>query len=157
VTGVQTCALPILAAVGHITAAPYFRSLDSPANQKFLKAYLQKFGSTRDVTSCCEAAYSQVHLFATALEEVGEMDTDLLHEVLLGATFDAPQGPIKIDPDNSHTFLQSRIARVGVTGEFEIENRVKRAIKPDPYLVYPMIHDWSFRTQKVAAGVMKNE
>lgn len=138
------------AGVGHITAAPYFRSINSPANRKFLKAYKRKFGTLRDVTSSCEATYNQMHMFAAALEEVGEMDTDRLRESLLGATFDAPQGPIKIDPDNNHTYLQSRIARVDEAGEFIIENQVLRALKPDPYLVYPGIHDWSFRTQKVA-------
>ena len=140
------------AAVGHITAAPYFRSISSLANRRFLKAYEQKFGSTTDVTSCCEAAYSQVHLFAAALEETGEMDTDCLREALLGEAFDAPQGQIKIDPDNNHTYLQSRIAMVNSEGEFEIDLKVRRAIKPDPYLVYPAIHDWSFRTHKVTAS-----
>ena len=137
------------AAVGHITAAPYFRTISSSANRKFLQAYKAKFGTISDVTSCCEAAYSQMHMFAHALEEVGEIDTDRLHEALLGATFDAPQGQIKIDPDNNHTYLQSRIARVNDEGEFIIQNKVRRALKPDPYLVYPGIHDWSFRTQKV--------
>tara|TARA_R110002049_G_scaffold268597_1_gene445334 strand:- start:13220 stop:14350 length:1131 start_codon:yes stop_codon:yes gene_type:complete len=137
------------AAVGHITAAPYFRTINSPANRKFLKAYKEKFGTVSDVTSCCEAAYSQMHMFATVLEEVGEMDTESLHDALLGQTFDAPQGQIKIDPDNNHTYLQSRIARVDADGEFVIENKLRRSIKPDPYLVYPEIHDRSFRTQKV--------
>jgi branched-chain amino acid transport system substrate-binding protein len=140
------------ASVGHITAAPYFRSISSVANRRFLKAYEQKFGSTIDVTSCCEAAYSQVHLFAAALEETGEMDTDCLREALLGASFDAPQGQIKIDPDNNHTYLQSRIATVNEDGEFVIDLKVRRAIKPDPYLVFPAIHDWSFHTQKVSVG-----
>ncbi|MBR9653522.1 transporter substrate-binding domain-containing protein [Thalassovita aquimarina] len=153
----EIAAIGVEASVGHITAAPYFRSVNSPANRRFLKAYEKKFGSTIDVTSCCEAAYSQVHLFAAALEETGEMDTEGLREALLGATFDAPQGQIKIDPDNNHTFLQSRIAKVNDEGEFVIENKVRRAIKPDPYLVYPAIHDWSFRTQKVAAGSRHNE
>ncbi|WP_417729207.1 transporter substrate-binding domain-containing protein [Roseovarius sp.] len=139
------------ASVGHITAAPYFRSINSVANRRFLKAYEQKFGSTIDVTSCCEAAYSQVHLFAAALEETGEMDTECLREALLGEAFDAPQGQIKIDPDNNHTYLQSRIAMVDAQGEFVIDLKVRRAIKPDPYLVYPAIHDWSFRTHKVSA------
>lgn len=153
----EIAAIGVEASVGHITAAPYFRSINSPANRRFLKAYEKKFGSTIDVTSCCEAAYSQVHLFAAALEETGEMDTEGLREALLGATFDAPQGQIKIDPDNNHTFLQSRIAKVNTEGEFVIENKVRRAIKPDPYLVYPAIHDWSFRTQKVAVGSRHNE
>jgi branched-chain amino acid transport system substrate-binding protein len=145
----EIAAIGCAAAVGHITAAPYFRTINSPANRKFLKAYKQKFGSLRNVTSCCEAAYSQMHMFATALEEVGEMDSNRLHEALLGSTFDAPQGQIKIDADNAHTYLQARIARVNEKGEFVIENKLRRAIKPDPYLVYPEIHDWTFRAQKV--------
>jgi branched-chain amino acid transport system substrate-binding protein len=137
------------AAVGNITAAPYFRTIASTANRRFLQSYNAKFGTVRNVTSSCEAAYSQMHLFAAALEEIGEMDTDRLHEALLGATFNAPQGEIKIDPDNNHTYLQSRIARVSDAGEFIVKNKVRRALKPDPYLVYPGIHDWSFRIQKV--------
>lgn len=140
------------AAVGHITAAPYFRNISSSANRRFLKAYKQKFGTLTDVTSCCEAAYSQMHMFAAALEEVGEMDTERLHDALLCSVFDAPQGNIKIDPDNNHTYLQSRIARVDENGEFVIETKVQRAIKPDPYLVYPQIHDRNFRTQKVLSA-----
>lgn len=60
------------AAVGHITAASYFRSMDTPANRSFLENYQAKFGATTDVTSGCEAAYSQVHLFANALAEAGK-------------------------------------------------------------------------------------
>lgn len=145
------------AAVGHITAAPYFRSINSSANRRFLKSYAEKFGSTLDVTSCCEAAYSQVHLFAAALEETGEIDTEALLDALLGKTFDAPQGQVKIDPENNHTYLQARIAMVDPRGEFVVQNKVRRPIKPDPYLVYPAIHDWSFRTQKVVVAGGGNE
>lgn len=145
------------ASAGHITAAPYFRSISSPANRGFLKAYEQKFGETIDVTSGCEATYSQVHMFAASLEETGEIDTEALREALLGASFDAPQGSIKIDPDNNHTFLQSRIAKVDETGAFVIQAKVRRAIKPDPYLVFPAIHDWSFRTLNVVGGGRRNE
>lgn len=145
------------ASAGHITAAPYFRSINSPANRRFLKSYEEKFGSTVDVTSCCEATYSQVHMFAKALEETGELETEGLREALLGASFDAPQGQIKIDPDNNHTYLQSRIAKVDETGEFIVEVKVRRAIKPDPYLVFPAIHDWSFRTLKVKESGRGNE
>lgn len=145
------------AAAGHITAAPYFRSINSSANRRFLKEYENKFGTTEDVTSGCETAYSQVHMFARALEETGEMDPDCLREALLGASFDAPQGQIKIDADNNHTYLQSRIAKVNDQGEFVIEAKVRRAIKPDPYLVFPTIHDWSFRTLKVSGSGRPNE
>lgn len=137
------------ASVGHITAAPYFRSVASQANRRFLASYEGKFGSLATVTSSCEAAYSQVYLFANALAMTGEMETDSLRETLLGATFDAPQGPIKIDPDNNHTYLQSRIAKVNSRGEFSVKHKVRRPIKPDPYLSYPAIDDWVFRTLEV--------
>ncbi|AML51968.1 amino acid ABC transporter substrate-binding protein [Falsihalocynthiibacter arcticus] len=145
------------ASAGHITAAPYFRSIESSANQKFLEAYAKKFGTTVDVTSGCETAYSQVHIFARALEETGEIDTDKLREALLGTSYDAPQGQIKIDPDNNHTYLQSRIAKVDAYGEFIIQSQVRRAIKPDPYLVFPTIYDLSFRSLDVAGGVRLDE
>jgi branched-chain amino acid transport system substrate-binding protein len=140
------------AAVGHITAAPYFRSIDSDANQRFLKSYRARFGTTQDVTSCCEAAYCQMHLFARALARTREMDTDALREALLGMSFQAPQGEIKIDPDNNHTYLQSRIATVDDSGEFSIKSMVRHMVKPDPYLVHPEIDDWSLRTLEVAGG-----
>lgn len=153
----EIAAIGAEASEGHITAAPYFRSIDSPANRSFLRAYKEKFGSTVDVTSGCEAAYSQVHMFARALEETGDIDTESLREALLGTSFNAPQGQIKIDPENNHTYLQSRIAKIDAKGEFIVESKVRRAIKPDPYLVFPTIHDWSFRTLKVAEGEHRHE
>nr|WP_306268898.1 transporter substrate-binding domain-containing protein [Pararhizobium sp. IMCC3301] len=137
------------AAEGHITAAPYFRSIRSESNKRFLESYKAKFGTIVDVTSCCEAAYCQVHMFARALAECGESDTDALREALLGMTFQAPQGEIKIDPDNNHTYLQSRIGVVDSQGEFKIKTKVRHMIKPDPYLVNPEINDWSLRAQKI--------
>jgi branched-chain amino acid transport system substrate-binding protein len=137
------------ASAGHITAAPYFSTIKSPANKKFLESYNQKNGTVADVTSGCEAAYCQVHMFARALEDCGELDTDALREALLGMTFQAPQGEIKIDPENSHTYLQSRIGVVDKSGAFKIKTKVKHLIKPDPYLVSPEIDDWSLQSQKI--------
>jgi len=140
------------ASQGHITAAPYFRSIATPENQEFLAAYEKKFGSTLDVTSCCEAAYCQVHMFARALKKTGEIDTVALREAILGMSYDAPQGQIKVDPDNNHTYLQSRIAKVDAHGEFVIHSQVRHAIKPDPYLVSPTISDLRFRQFEVIEG-----
>ncbi|MFV8834103.1 transporter substrate-binding domain-containing protein [Aquisalimonas sp. APHAB1-3] len=131
------------AALGHITAAPYFRNLPGEANSVFLERYRAKFGEVRTVTSCCEAAYFQVHLFANALRLTGTTSADPLRRVLRGAEYEAPQGRIKIDPDNNHTYLQSRIARVTVDGEYRLEREATRPIKPDPYLAVPALNDWA--------------
>ncbi len=143
------------AAAGHITAAPYFRNISTPANRRFLERYERRFGTVSDVTSCCEAAYFQVHMFANALRQTGTTDTDQLRAALSGAEYDAPQGRVKIDPDNNHTYLESRIGRVDDQGEYVVEFEVGRAIKPDPYLVVPALHDWSMQLIRPREGRFK--
>lgn len=134
------------AAHGHITAAPYFDTLDSPKSKAFIEHYKHRFpADDAPVTSCCEAAYFQTHMFARALARTGTMDTELLRAELLGAEFNAPQGLVKIDRDNNHTYLHTRIAKLTATGKFHIEREVPKPIKPDPYLVYPALNDWSIR------------
>jgi ABC-type branched-subunit amino acid transport system substrate-binding protein len=133
------------AAYGHITAAPYFGTLDTPESRRFRQSYHQRFGDVAPITSGSEAAYFQAHLFAQALRRVQSMDTELLRNALLGAEFDAPQGRVIIDPDNNHTYLLSRIARLDRNGVFQILRESPKPTKPDPYLVYPALDDWSAR------------
>ncbi len=140
------------AAAGHITAAPYFRTIRSVENDRFLASYTRLFGSSSAVTSCCEAAYFQTHMFALALGRTNSLDTGQLRETLLGATFEAPQGVVKIDPDNNHTYLQSRIAKVNDVGEFIVERELIRPIKPDPYLVNPDLNDRNFKLMVTATS-----
>jgi branched-chain amino acid transport system substrate-binding protein len=134
-------------AVGHITSAPYFRNLPTKRNQLFKESYRSLFGNITGITSCCEAAYVQMHMFAKALEVVGELNPLKIREQILGAHFEAPQGLVKVDPDNGHTYLHALIAVVDENGEFIIDTRVKRLIKPDPYIVYSAVNDLNLRLQ----------
>jgi ABC-type branched-subunit amino acid transport system substrate-binding protein len=141
------------AAYGHITAAPYFDTLATPASRAFRASYYQRFGAEAPITSCCEAAYFQAHMFAQALRATETVDTEALRGALLGAEFDAPQGQVKIDPDNNHTYLHSRIARIDESGIFRIEREITKPTKPDPYLVYPRLNDWSLQFQYAPVAV----
>ena len=60
---------------GHITAAPYFSSIQSEANRNFVRAFRERFGAAAPVSQYAASAYSAVRLFALALERAGEMDT----------------------------------------------------------------------------------
>jgi hypothetical protein len=84
---------------------------------------------------CVEAAYFQVHVFAKALGEANTMDVDVLRPLVLGIEYNAPQGRIGIDPDNSHTGLWTRIGRANRFGQFEILWETAAQVKPDPYLM----------------------
>lgn len=122
-------------AYGHITAAPYFQGVSSPANAAFVQRYKRRFGDDEPTNMCVEAAYFQVHVFAHALAQCNSMDVDLLRPFVLGSDFEAPQGHILIERDNNHTDLWTRVGRVGRNGEFEIVRESRLAVRPDPYLV----------------------
>ncbi|MEJ2114949.1 MAG: transporter substrate-binding domain-containing protein [Gammaproteobacteria bacterium] len=121
--------------VGHVTASPYFETVKTPSNYEFVKKYKAMFGTSSCTNACAEAAYFQVHLFANVLRRIGTLDTDIVRTATIGTIFDAPQGTIQIDPDNNHTYLWPKIARVNELGKFEIVAETDVPVKPDPYLV----------------------
>ncbi|KAA0595959.1 MULTISPECIES: transporter substrate-binding domain-containing protein [Azospirillum] len=134
-TEVEIDAMGVASAVGHLTAAPYFESLDGEANRRFTASYRHRFGGGERTNASCEAAYFQMHLLAQALLRTGCMDTERIRAALLGLEYDAPQGRVRIDPDNHHTYLWPRVGRVGADGRFEIVASADVPVKPDPYRV----------------------
>src|SRR5690606_13965977 len=133
------------AAAGHVTAAPYFQSIDSPVNARCLADFRRRCGDEIVPNACWEAAYFQVHLFANALAKSGSDEIDALMPHLLGSEFDAPQGRVRIDPTNHHTCLYPRIGIANAKGQFTIVREATRAVHPDPYLVTHSLGDWAAR------------
>lgn len=120
---------------GHITAAPYFQCIEGACNSSFVQHYKQRYGEDEPTNMCVEAAYFQVQIFAKALEMVNTMETDVLRHAVLGSDFDAPQGPVAIDPVSSHTDLWTRIGRANRNGQFDILQQSRAPVSADPYLV----------------------
>lgn len=128
---------------GHITAATYFGSLPSEPNRRFKADFENAFGRDRPTSLWSASAYAQAHLFAMALRIAGTLDTQRLVEAALGLSFEAPEGPILLDPENNHTWLTPRIGRARRDGGFDILWEAKSAIKPDPYLaISPLGARW---------------
>ena len=128
---------------GHITAATYFASLQGASNRRFADDFRRAFGPDRPISMWSAGAYAQVRLFAMALERAGTLDTQRLVEAALGLSFEAPEGTIRIDPDNNHTWLTPRIGRLRRDGGFDVIWEAKAAVKPDPYLaVSPLGARW---------------
>jgi len=123
------------AAEGHITAAPFFEQLGTPAAARFVASYKARFGPNAPVTGSAEAAYFQMHLAAMAMRQAG---TDQPEQVIVGLhdiEFAAPQGPVRIDPDNNHCFLWPRVARLNARAQFQIVWDPGVRLKPDPYRI----------------------
>ncbi len=134
-------------AEGHITSAPYFQSVDSENNRRCVSNFRKRFGPDEVTNMCWEAAYFQTHLLADAMRKAnGDNVVDLLR-ILPGSEFAAPQGQVKIDEINHHTYLRPRIGRVNASGQFDILKEAERWVRPDPYLVSHTLRDWSSNVQ----------
>jgi branched-chain amino acid transport system substrate-binding protein len=132
-------------AEGHYTSAPYFQSIASNANQACLSKFRQRFGDVVAPNACWEAAYFQVNLFAQAMSQSGSDNIDALLPSLLGSTFDAPQGQVRIETSNHHACLYPRIGRANSDGQFTIVRETKDSVYPDPYLVAHALGDHAVR------------
>ena len=131
------------AAEGHITAAPFFETLSSANARKFVASFKAKYGPDAPVTAAAEAAYFQVYLAMRALARCGTDDPERILAELRDSEFDAPQGRVRIDPENNHAFLWPRIARLDHAGRFQTIWNPGVRIKPDPYCVVQSLDDWS--------------
>lgn len=120
---------------GHITAAPYFQSIEGELNSAFVSRYKKRFGGDEPTNMCAEAAYFQVHLLARALAETNTMNADLLRPMILRSELEAPQGPISMNPSCSHANLWSRVGRANRTGQFDILSQSKGSVVADPYMM----------------------
>lgn len=118
---------------GHITAATYFGSLPNESNQRFIELWRARFGE-KPTSTWSEMAYSQVHLFARALERVGSMDRRKLVDAAHKVRFASPEGPIAIDAENNHCALTPRIGVCRSDGQFDVVWESSEPVKPDPYL-----------------------
>ncbi len=122
-------------AAGHITAAPYFQSIDNDCNASFVRRFKQHYGEDEPTNMCAEAAYFQVHLFANALAQTNSMATDIIKPAVLGSDFEAPQGRISVSASTSHTNLWPRIGRVNRSGQFDLMRQSAAPVWADPYLL----------------------
>jgi urea ABC transporter urea binding protein len=132
----ETAAMGAENAAGHYTSFNYFQTVDTPENKSFVERYQAKYDANEVTNAVMEAAYFQTYLLAQAIEKSGT-DTDaLIFEGLPGQEFTAPQGKVKIDEKNHHTWLWARIGKAREDGQFDIVWTSKDRIRPDPWVDY---------------------
>ena len=138
----EVALMPREVARGHITAAPFFETLGTPAARRFVAAFRKRNGVHMPVTAAAEAAYFQMHLAMAALARAGTDAPDALLAALGGCSFEAPQGRVRIEPGNHHAWLRPRIAEIGADKRFHVVWDAGAAVKPDPYCVAQNLDDW---------------
>jgi len=127
------------AAAGHFTSAPYFMVYKSPENERFVAAYKKRWGQNKVTHFVSEACYFQAFLFKQAVEKLGDkaLTPPAIRDAAMGQETIAPQGRVRIEPENLHTWLWPKIARAKSDGQFEILVESKEWLKPVPYAAYP--------------------
>jgi urea transport system substrate-binding protein len=136
-------------AAGSYTSFPYFMSIDTPANKKFIADFRAFTKDPKAVTyHSLEAAYFQVFLWKQAIEKSGSVTTDAIREGVRGQTFDAPGGNVKVDADNLHCWLTPRIGQWQADGQSKVVSSYPEPIKPLPYSSYGETAENLFCTAK---------
>ena len=124
-------------AIGHYTSFNYFQSVDTPQNKSFVERYKAKYGKDAVTNAVMEAAYFQTYFLAQAIAKVKSTDADaLIFDGLPGQEFLAPQGKVKIDEKNHHTWLWARIGKANEQGQFDVVWKSEDWIRPQPWVPY---------------------
>jgi urea transport system substrate-binding protein len=118
---------------GQFAAWNYFQSVETPANETFIKAFQAKYPG-RPTSDPMEAAYTSLYLYKNIVEKAGSFEVDKINAAADGVSFEAPEGLVTIDGENHH------IAKIGLIGEINSDNQFdivwtsETPIEPDPFL-----------------------
>ena len=113
---------------GHYAAWNYMMSIDSRNSKEFVSNFKRRWGNDRIVADPQESAYNMIYLWKKAVEKAGTFNEEAVRAALIGVTFDAPQGTIKVMP-NHHISQKIRIGEINFRGQFTILESTE-AIKP---------------------------
>jgi urea transport system substrate-binding protein len=136
-------------AAGSYTSFPYFQAIDTDVNKAFVERYRAFVKDPKAVTHhALESSYFQVYLWKQAVEKATEITPVAIREAVKGQEFDAPNGHVKIEPENLHTYLTPRIAQWQSDGQGKIIDEYPHPIMPLPYVAYGETEQNLFCTAK---------
>ena len=119
---------------GQLTAWNYYQTIDSPANNEFVKAYKAKYGADKPTSDPMEAAYVSVYLWKNTVEKAQSFGVKEIQDNAGGVTFDAPEGLVTIDGENHHITKTARIGEIRPDGLIYTIWESPGPIEPDPFL-----------------------
>jgi len=121
------------AAVGQLSTACYFDSLDTPENRAFKARVAARFGAERRISSFLAGAYIAVRLCVDTIARLGTDDPAEVRRAVCGVVHRTVQGPLRIDPATNHAALPFHLGRINPLGGFDIVAS-RPSLAADPYL-----------------------
>ncbi len=119
--------------VGDYVAGNYFQSLDTPQNRAFVNRFAKRYDPDRVISSVMATAYSGVQLWAKAVRAGGSAETGSIRDAVKEQTYDAPQGPIRIDKATLHTVQMARVGQIDKMGRLREVFQSPQPVEPEPF------------------------
>lgn len=124
------------ASVGHITSATYFQSIQREENNIFLKRYREQFGPGSSPSVDAQSAYVGARILGRSIATCGNDTVEAVRTAAHHITFQAPEGPVSIDPKTNHCYLTPRLAVSARGFKFDIFWEAPTTVRADPYLAW---------------------
>jgi urea transport system substrate-binding protein len=118
---------------GNYAAWNYFQTIERAENRAFVRSFQARYGPQRVTSDPMEAAYLGVRMWGQAVRDAGVAETGAVRAALRQQSFNAPEGLVRIDPVNQHTWKTIRVGKITDDGQFEIIYSSEKPIRPDPY------------------------
>ena len=130
------------ASEGSIAVSDYVAGIDRPLNKSFEAAYKARWGADKVTHFVSEPSYFQIYLFKQAVEKLAPSDItpEGIRDAVRGQEMVAPQGKVKVEPENLHTWLWPKIGQCQADGQFKILKQSDNWLEPSPYKAYPNQH-----------------
>lgn len=132
---------------GHILCAPYFQSLQSETNRRFVENFLaSRFGQSGVTHYNMEETYLAFQYFRKAVEQLvategfAALTPQNIRRYSGGLTLssaESPEGEVQLDPASFNSWLKPKIGRFNAQGQIDLLWQRDENMPPMPYLLYP--------------------
>lgn len=138
--------------VGDYACWNYFQSIETTENERFVRAFKQKYGSDRVTDDPMEAAYLGVHLWAQSVRDAGTVEVGAVRKAIADQALKAPEGIVYVNSENNHTWKTVRVGKIKSDGQFEIVWSSQKPVRPEPYPAYRSRSEWNEFLNDLYAG-----
>ena len=134
--------------VGHLAAWNYFESIDSPANEEFIKTWKTFIKNDKRTTNDpMEAAYIGFNMWVKAVEKAGTTDSDAVIDSIVGLSVPNLTGGYSAMMPNHHITKPVFIGEIQADGQFETVWQTSGLVAGDEWSDYlpdskDLISDW---------------
>ncbi|WP_133011987.1 urea ABC transporter substrate-binding protein [Marinomonas flavescens] len=135
--------------VGHLAAWNYFESVDTPENEKFIKAWKTFKKDPKAVTNDpMEATYIGFNMWVDAVKKAGTTDVDAVEKAMIGQKFPNLTGGMAVMNKNHYLSKPVLIGEIQDDGQFETVWETDSTVPGDSWSDYlpsskNVIADWT--------------